>query len=238
GLYESMFHRLFHAVDPSIRFETFSVVEHQFPERHDVCDAWIVTGSRHGVYDNLPWMEGTKRLLRAAYAHEVPVIGVCFGHQILAQALGGRVEKFTGGWGCGVHSYEMQTPPAWMKDAGGSTFDLIAMHQDQVLELPLGAETLAGSEFCQHAMIAYGGAERPRALSIQPHPEFTAALEHDLISRRRGDVIPLDVADAGLASLAQVTDPVRIAHWFVCFLRQALEQREANGRGEATCEPV
>src|SRR5699024_9937248 len=105
GAYPDMFARLYRAADPSIEMRSWSVVEGELPAAPEECDAWLITGSRHGVYDELPWIEGLKDFLRRARAARVPIIGICFGHQIMAEAFGGRAEKSAKGWGIGVQEY-------------------------------------------------------------------------------------------------------------------------------------
>ncbi|MEM9011620.1 MAG: type 1 glutamine amidotransferase [Pseudomonadota bacterium] len=226
GDYSTLFARLFHAVDPEIGFTTFAVVDGQLPAGPDEADGWLITGSRHGVYDDLPWMEPLKTFLRAAVAAGRPVVGICFGHQILAEAMGGRVEKSDRGWGCGVQDYQVVEAAPWMQGAEG-TFSTLAMHQDQVVDLPPEARVLAGSDFCPYAALAYGDPAAPGAVSVQFHPEFTPALDGALIELRRGDAIPEAVASPALASLARRTDHLVWADWIVQYLRQATARKSA-----------
>lgn len=215
GDYPAMFERLLRAADPALEFSVFHVVDEQLPGAVDVCDAWLVTGSRHGVYDPLPWIEPLKAFLKAAYEAGVPIIGICFGHQILAEALGGRAVKSDKGWGLGVRRYTVHHKPAWMTGIDHE-FALNALHQDQVVELPADAEVLAGSEFCPYAVLAYRG----NAISIQPHPEFETAYLRDLIEYRRSTSFSDADADAGLASLDQPIQPRQVADWIVNFLKE------------------
>lgn len=210
GTMPAMAERLLAPLDPSLRFATWRVVDDVFPASVRDADAWLVMGSKHGVYEDLPWMRRLKGFLRDAVAAEVPVVGICFGHQILAEAMGGRVEKSARGWGVGIHRYAL--PDA----AGGGELAVHAMHQDQVVEPPPGAALIATSDFCPYAGFDYAG----RAISFQPHPEFDEAFARALVETRRGDAIPLDVADAALDTLGRGTDAVRLARWILDFLGQ------------------
>jgi GMP synthase-like glutamine amidotransferase len=137
------------------------------------------------------------------------VVGICFGHQILAEALGGRVEKSAKGWGLGVQDYELVARPGW---AAGlpDRFAVRALHQDQVVTLPPDATVLARSPHCDYAALAYGDPEAPEAISLQPHPEFDAAFMDDLIALRTGTVLAEDAAAEARAGLAR---EVHSAHW-------------------------
>ncbi|GKY89412.1 type 1 glutamine amidotransferase [Sinisalibacter aestuarii] len=189
GDYADMFERLLGGHDFS--FQRWDVVDGIFPEGPLDAEAWLITGSRHGVYEGHDWIAPLEELIRQIAASGRPLVGVCFGHQIIAQALGGRVEKFAGGWAVGRQSY----------DFGGETLALNAWHQDQVVELPEGARVIASNNFCENAALVIGD----NVLTIQPHPEFAAEMMKGLIDYRSGAVAPA-LVDEARASLAQSTD--------------------------------
>ncbi|MEO1495132.1 MAG: type 1 glutamine amidotransferase [Pseudomonadota bacterium] len=226
GGFPEMFGALFCSADPSIQIAAYPVADGTLPDSPNACDAWLVTGSKHGVYDNLPWMAPLKTFLRTARSAGVPMIGICFGHQIMAEAFGGRAEKSGKGWGCGVHGYEVQHRPGWMGDTP-SAFDMHAMHQDQVTAIPEDATVLATSAFCENAMLTYGDPEQPDAISIQPHPEFTTPFARDLVETRKGTVIADAVADVALESLGRDVANQAFARWAVAYLRDALARKAA-----------
>lgn len=226
GHYPAMFEALYRQADPKICFETFAVVDGVLPERPDQCTAWLVIGSKHGVYDPLPWIAPLKAFLRQARAARVPIIGVCFGHQLMAEAFGGRAEKSERGWGCGVHRYSLAHRPTWMAGAP-EALAWHAMHQDQVTAIPAEATVLAKSDFCPYAMLAYGDPEHPDAVSIQPHPEFESPYARDLIVRRSGTAIPEERARAALAGFGAAVDNQAFAQWTLAYLHDAIARREA-----------
>ncbi|HPY39419.1 MAG TPA: gamma-glutamyl-gamma-aminobutyrate hydrolase family protein, partial [Thiolinea sp.] len=213
GSYVDMFKRLLGGADDSFEFKVYAVLDNELPTDPAECDAWLVTGSRHGVYENLPWMLKLQDFIRAVWQAEVPMIGICFGHQVIATALGGKVEKSAKGWGVGLQEYTVKQPQDWMDERQSITFN--AMHQDQVVELPTEAEVFASSEFCEFAGLVYGG----RILTFQGHPEFTTEFEESLLKLRRGAVVPNPVADPALASLesGEIQPEAQSGEWMAKF---------------------
>jgi len=203
GDYPDMFVRLLagHGFD----FATYNVEEMEFPASvHDV-DGWLITGSKHGVYEDHPFIAPLEEFIRQAYAEDVPLVGICFGHQIIAQALGGQVEKFAGGWSVGPKTYQVE----------GCDYVLNAWHQDQVTVPPESARTVGESEFCAHAALIYGN----RAYSVQPHPEYGRGFIEGLMTYRAPGVVPEDRLADARARLDAETDSAamadRIARFFI-----------------------
>ncbi|KPN63273.1 GMP synthase (glutamine-hydrolysing) [Aliiroseovarius crassostreae] len=195
GNYGEMFTRLLDG--HGFEFEIFSVVDGEFPPGIDAADGWLITGSKHGAYEDHDWIGPLEELIRDIRAAGQPLVGVCFGHQIIAQALGGKVEKFAGGWSVGRTEY----------DFGDEVLALNAWHQDQVTELPEGAEVIASTDFCANAAVIYGD----RILTIQPHPEFTADLIAGLIEHRGRGKVPDALLDEAEQQLSTSTDNARFA---------------------------
>ena len=206
GDYPDMFATLL--AGRGLEFRTYHVEAMEFPKDVHECEGWLITGSRHGAYDDLPFIPPLEDFIRRVWAAHVPMIGVCFGHQIIAQALGGKVEKFAGGWSVGATEYAL-------RDGSGS-LRLNAWHQDQVTVRPEGTTVLASSPFCENAILAYGD----RALTIQPHPEFTAAFIKGLIDTRGRGKVPDALLDAADAKIGVATDNERLANQMAEFFRQ------------------
>ena len=198
-------------------YTTFDVQAGELPASAEACEAYIVTGSSAGVYDPLPWIAPLSDFLRAARG--TPMVGICFGHQIMAQAFGGKVIKSPKGWGVGLHRYEVQAPQAWM-DAPRLTIP--ASHQDQVVQAPPAATVLAGSAFTPLGMLAYD--DQP-AISLQLHPEFEPAYARALIEARRGTRYTDEEADRAILSFEQPDDRSRVGGWIARFLTQATLRR-------------
>ena len=200
-----------------VEITTIDVSAEPLPTDLTAFDGWLVSGSACSAYDPLPWIPPTRALLRRLVEEERPLVAVCFGHQLLAQALGSTVEKADAGWGAGAHSYEIVGPARpWMEPAPSGPVRLIASHQDQVVALPEGAELVARTDHCPIAAYTVGRT----ALAIQPHPEFTAAVSRGLVERRREAIGPA-TADAALASLDEPLDRELVARWMVGFLAAA-----------------
>lgn len=212
GSYPEMFERLLEG--NGFSFETFFVAGSVFPNSATQCDGWLITGSRHGVYDGFAWIEELERFIQQTWTANVPIAGICFGHQIMAQALGGRAEKFAGGWSVGQQHYKL---------AGGGEVTLNAMHQDQVTICPPDAETIASSHFCEFAALSYGG----RGISYQAHPEYSDTFERELIELRSGTVIPAELANEALGSFDRQNDNTAIAGQIADFFRAAHRHKAA-----------
>ena len=189
-------------------FRTWSVVDMEFPASVNDADGWLISGSRHGTYDDLPFIAPLEQLIRDIYAANVPLVGICFGHQIMAQALGGQSEKFKDGWSVGNVDYQFND---------GTTLAMNAWHKDQVITPPPEATTIASTDFCKHAAFAYKG----RAMSVQPHPEFEP---HDidmlLELRAPAAFTPEDIAERR-ANLNKPTNNKQMADRIAAFFKGA-----------------
>lgn len=196
GTYTAMVATLLSAGDGVMQFKNFAVLEDQFPQTVEECDGYVVTGSRFSALDETPWMLRLEQFLRDAIARKRPVFGICFGHQILAKALGGAVRQAEQGWQLGLHSYQVTQKPDWMADAPES-LRMNAIHQDQVVRAPAGAELIATAPNCPIAGLVYG----EDAVSFQAHPEFTLDFEQSLLKTYAGVTLPKDEAKAALETV-------------------------------------
>ncbi len=185
----------------------------QLPETPEECDAYVITGSPSGAYDSDPWIVALREFIREGAAAGCKFVGICFGHQILAQALGGEVQKANVGWGLGLKRQAVIAQKPWMKGQQ-EKMDLYFAHQDQVIVLPPGAELLGGSDFCPIGMYAID----EQILGIQGHPEFTERHIRDVIVQRELHGFQ-DEAQAAEASLQYgQPDGEMVAKWIVNFL--------------------
>jgi len=212
GQYPEMFVKLLKQADPSLTFSVYDAKFADLPSDIDRCDAYLITGSRHGVNDDLPWIPRLEHFIRDAHAAQKKMIGICFGHQIIAKALGGKVIKSPNGWGVGMSTNKIIQQKPWMTPAR-HPFNLLISHQDQVVELPPGAEVLASNDACPNYMVQIGN-----NLTVQGHPEFSKAYSQALLESRK-DILDTARYERGLQSLHQDKDDTIVAQWIINFLK-------------------
>jgi GMP synthase-like glutamine amidotransferase len=204
GDYPDLFQRLLQG--RGLTFRTWHVEAMEFPQGVHDAEGWLITGSRHGAYEDHPFIPPLETFIRDAYAAHVPMVGICFGHQIIAQALGGRVEKYKGGWAVGPQDY----------DFGGKHMTLNAWHQDQVVEKPAGATAIASNDFCAYPALVYDD----RALTVQAHPEFRDDFVTGLMDTRGKGRVPDAVMEAARARMGPPNSSSDMADRIAAFFLQ------------------
>ena len=205
GDYPKMFAEM---LGPDFAVQSFDVTAGDFPDPA-AHDAMLITGSPAGVYEEHAWLAGLFDFIRAA--KDSRMVGICFGHQAMAEALGGHVEKSDKGWGTGLHRYTVTRPEPWLD--GAREIAAPASHQDQVVVQPPNTEITVSSDFTPYAGLAW--TDRP-AISFQFHPEFSPEFAKALIAERY-DRVPNP--DAAIASLDAPNDNARVAGWIMRFLK-------------------
>lgn len=213
GEYPDMFIALLQQADPELEFTVYDVEQGQYPADVDEVDAYLITGSKAGVYEDKPWIAPLMEFVRELHRRRKKLIGICFGHQLVAQALGGRVEKSSKGWGVGLHTHRFNTAPSW-HDQDDMDLDILVSHQDQVLAAAPDARVLAGSEFCENAVCQIG----EHILTFQGHPEFVPGYAQAIMLFRR-ELLGEDVYARGVDSMSGTHEGQRVARWMVNFLR-------------------
>ena len=214
GPYRQMFQTMFDRTGQGFSYETIAVSDGEpCPDLSSV-DGIVITGSPAGVYEDHVWLDPLRVFIRSAYTRKTPMLGVCFGHQIMADALGGDVRKSEKGWGLGRHTYGVKSRPDFMRPAPAA-LAIACSHQDQVITPPDEAEVILGSDFTPNAGLAY---RNGAALSFQPHPEFADDYTLALAELRRGKA-PDNVVDTAVASVATPSNSADVAGYIGQFFK-------------------
>jgi GMP synthase-like glutamine amidotransferase len=210
--YGRMFERLFTRQPIAAQFTIFNVVAGHYPADDQVYDAYLVTGSKADSFAEDPWILTLKRYLLERYRRGDKLLGVCFGHQLLALVLGGHTERAVQGWGVGMHQYALRQSQPWMVPKLDG-LDLLISHQDQVTQLPENAEVIASSEFCPFAAYHIGN----QVLCFQGHPEFVSDYSRALLDLRQANLGEPLYAKA-IASLDGDHHGPAVAEWMMRFV--------------------
>jgi GMP synthase-like glutamine amidotransferase len=210
--YPELYETLLAGADADLTFRSYDLVGGEFPAAVDSCDGWLISGSTYDADGTEPWILALHDLIRELWEARARTVGICFGHQAVAHALGGRVERAVG-WKAGPMPLEVE-PTLWFE---GGRVNIHAMHRDVVSELPLGAAPLGSGATAEHPMFMVGES----ILCIQDHPEFERRFMMALIESRRSRLGDAE-ADAALDLTGTVqTDNAVVADWMVKFLRDA-----------------
>jgi GMP synthase-like glutamine amidotransferase len=216
GSYPEMFKNLLLKVDDTLKFKSYQVINFQYPDNISECDAYLITGSQFSAYDDLAWINQLKVFIKRLVDYQIKLVGICFGHQLIAQALKGRVEKSDKGWGVGLITSEVKIKPAALQ-MDSSQFSLLVSHQDQVVVLPDDAELLAGNDFCPNASYIISNS----VLTFQGHPEFSVEYLKSIMNKRRV-LIGEENYKKSLLTLKNRVDDKKVALWIVNFIKDKL----------------
>jgi GMP synthase-like glutamine amidotransferase len=219
GSYGAMFEQLLGPVTDDWQMDIYRVIDGQYPEDPNLYDGFLITGSKYDSFADDDWIVALRQYARELFRQDQPMVGVCFGHQLLAHALGGRAGRSDAGWGLGVMQYRVEQRPAFVGES--TAVNLIASHRDQVLELPTGAQRLLSSDFCPNAAFYIPG----KVLAIQGHPEFSVDYARALLNHRAGQWSPEKVAQVE-SSFAQSHDGSLVAQWIRRFLQQETDNNK------------
>ncbi len=207
--------RFFANATPDVKVKVYRVPMGEVPITPTECEAWVISGSPKGAYEEDVWISNLRKFIVAADQVKARMLGICFGHQLIAHSLGGRAEKSPKGWGVGVQEFAISDFMPWM-DPPLKAASLLFSHQDQVVQLPKGARHLASSEFCRYQMFSVGH----HIFSLQGHPEFTPEFARGRLESRK-DLIGKSVYDQAVQSLERPTASREIGNWIRRFLDRA-----------------
>ena len=214
GQYPVMFSNVLWHAEPNLQIRTYEVQFGDYPTALDECDAYLITGSKVSAYDDIPWINELKVFIRSLHQHQKKLIGICFGHQLIAEALGGKVERSKGGWHVGVHAATLKKNTVLFGSAQ-QEFNLIYNHQDQVSKIPQESILLASCINCPVTMLAI----EDHILSFQGHVEFNKAYAQDLLEMRRS-ILGEDTYLKACNSLKEKTENAKVTEWILKFLKK------------------
>ena len=213
GDFSDMFKVLFSDFTPGIELVVYDVTCSEYPSSLDEVDGFISTGSRYSVYDNEPWVLGLRDFVKTLHEKKKKHIGICFGHQMIAHAIGGVTVKSDRGWGVGMKKVNIIKKMPWM-DPPLDEYDLNVTHMDQVEKLPPGAVHLGVNSHCPYSMFQVGD----HFLSMQAHPEFDAPFVKELILYR-AEKIGKEIVDEAIESMFRKPHKREIAGWILNFIK-------------------
>jgi GMP synthase-like glutamine amidotransferase len=213
GSYSGMVRSMFDGVDVELEFEIFDCQQGQYPDDIQRYDFYVTTGSKASAFDDEDWIRELVTFVKRLDENQKKLIGICFGHQIIALARGGEVERSNKGWGVGIANNRIVTQPEWMSGTSVK-LDMLVSHRDQISDLPSDTQIIAQSDFCPYFVVQWGD----HFLSIQGHPEWKPEYSRALMNERRG-LIPDDRIDVGMQSLHQAPDGPLFVDWILDFVR-------------------
>ena len=222
GDYQDWYKSLFQSVEPSLEFETYDVILGEYPKKLQENDVYLISGSRYGANDGDKWIDDLEIFVLELQHQKHPLIGICFGHQMIAKVLGGKTESASQGWGVGVQNYQKILTEPWM-EPDLEQFSILSFHKDQVTQLPEGAVLIAESDFCPYSAYYIG----EWLISFQGHPELTKEYVRALLHQRE-NILGQEVLESGIKSLEQQIQPQIIAKWILNFLHNGVVTKQGN----------
>lgn len=208
--YSSMFLDFFKNIPSEIK--TYKTGLGEVPQDINECDGWIISGSPKSAYDDDEWIKNLSKFIRECDSNKKKMVGICFGHQLVAYSLGGKTEKSKNGWGIGIKKFNMIKKKHWMNPELKEV-SLLFSHQDQVTKLPENAELLATDTFCPNEMYSIDD----HVLCLQGHPEFTKTFIKDRLESR-SEIIEPKTYKTAIESLNQETNSAEVGSWIKNFL--------------------
>ena len=218
GEYPAMFKDLLQKVEAGIEIVVYDVISGEFPKQIDEVHGYIITGSKMSVYDEIDWIKELGSFVQELHKKKKKLIGICFGHQMVAHYLGGKTQKSDKGWGVGIQESKF-TNAATSYGSEGQTYNLVCSHQDQIVEPAPSSVILASSDFCPYSMLQI----EDHILTFQGHPEFKPEFSRSLMELRKDDFGNTRYKE-GLDSLIKTTDADEVGKWIVSFIKAGLNR--------------
>jgi len=207
------FRDLFDGQEQRFRYRVYMTIGGEIPQNLEEHDAYLITGSPLSVLDEHVFSDGLMDFIRACDVAKKPLLGACFGHQAIALALGGTVERVSSGYNVGIEKTEFHDTRLWMNPSR-KTLDLYVFHEDQVTQLPAECDLLGSSENCKISSFSKG----MHIFTTQAHPEFTHPFMSCLLDYTESKLEPA-VTNAARASLKLKQEGDVFAQWCVNFFK-------------------
>ncbi len=195
------------------QIDCFSTPRGEYPDSFEEYDAVLLTGSKADSFSSDPWVVELRNRVSGLLASEVKLVGICFGHQLIALCMGADVGRAPQGWIAGRQVYQWHE--ASFPITGRKSVALLASHQDQVLTLPPGSTLLASSDNCPIAVYH----KEDAVLCVQPHPEFVETYSEYLLNKRR-NTLGEEIYMSSINSLCQGHEGIDFAKLIVNFIQK------------------
>ena len=214
GSVSDMFSNLFTKYAPGIAIEAYDVMNGKFPDIDENLQGFLITGSPYSAYEDEAWIIELKKFIQKIYTRRKKIVGVCFGHQIIAEALGGKVARSSKGWGIGVQPVHINKTMEWMKPINHE-LNLLVSYQDQIEVLPPNSSLLASNSHCPYFMYEIENI----VLGIQGHPEFDKNFTEALY-KYKAKLLGNDIVLGAISSLHKSIHPHIFAKWINNFFHE------------------
>lgn len=211
--YVSLFTNMFDAIRKDINYQIYDAKKGELPGEIHKEDLYLIPGCKAGAYDDLPWIPNLIEFIKKAHKEEAKLAGICFGHQVIAQALGGKVVKADKGWGIGMRTSRILSPEGLSYFPEGE-MTLLYNHNDQVIELPSEAKLLATSDFCPNESFMIGN----HILTFQGHPEYTVDYCRYLLENHAGNATQELKEKASMSLKGKEPQGNQVAGWILDLL--------------------
>ncbi|MGR5220305.1 type 1 glutamine amidotransferase [Vibrio parahaemolyticus] len=223
GQYADMIEASLYEVNNEFTFQNYDATKGELPH-HDECHGFIITGSVHNAYDNDPWILALIEWIVSCEARRKPLVGICFGHQLVARALGGTVQKSDKGWGLGSYEVQITAQKKWM-NLSVDTVRLLVSHQDQVIIVPSGVKVIARNDFCPNFMLVRDN----HLFTVQGHPEFSTSFTEKLVEKRKHLLSP-EYYQQAFIEIDKPQDSALILHWIDNFFVMSQHDKAIENR--------